>query len=111
MKSDSQLSKEPSLPTSRDSAGALQKSSRREFLTQAVAAPVLMGAVSALAKEDRYKTAIASPDGRIKFQLVLNPTRLSYIVTFNDRKAVDWSRLAISIDGTDITNLVSFGKV
>src|SRR5262249_817207 len=111
MKSDSQLSKAPSLPTSRDSAGALQKSSRREFLTQAVAAPVLIGAVSALAKEDPYKTAIASPDRRIKFQLVLNPVRLSYIVTFNDRKAVDWSRLAISIDGTDITNLVSFGKV
>ena len=85
--------------------------SRRDFLTQAVAAPALIGGLSVLANAASREIVIPSPNGRIQFHLSPNPVRLSYFVSFNNQKAVDWSILAISLDGTDISNLVSFGKV
>ena len=86
--------------------------SRREFLSSVVVAPAFVAGLSALtnaAATDGLE--IASPNGRIQFHLSADPARLRYFVSFNNQKAVDWSILAISIDATDISNLVNFGKV
>lgn len=84
--------------------------SRRDFIAAAVAAPALMATLrTTTAAADGF--TIVSPNRRIEFHLSPDPTRLRYSATLNHRKAVDWSILAISLDGTDISNLISFGKV
>lgn len=100
---------ESKAPSARRSASALQ--SRREFLTQAVIAPVVIAGLSPIKAAVPGETIIRSPNGRIQFLLSRDPTQFHYLVTLNNQKAVDWSTLAISIDGTDISNLRSFGKI
>lgn len=85
--------------------------SRRQFLTCAVAAPAFIAGLSAINYAAEDGITIASPDGRIQFFLSGDPTHFAYLVTVNNQKAIDWSRLAISIDGADITGLRNFGKV
>ena len=84
--------------------------SRRDFLAATIAAPALIAALRA-ADATANGITVSSPNRRIQFHLSPDPTQLRYSVTFNNRKVIDWSRLAIGIDGTDITNLVSFRDV
>ncbi len=90
---------------------AEQDYSRREFLTQAIVAPIAIAGLRPPIRAADRETIINSPNGRIQFFLSGDPTRFAYRVMVNNQKAVDWSRLAISIDGTDITGLRTFGKV
>jgi alpha-glucosidase len=85
--------------------------SRREFLTQAAIAPVVIAGFAPMMFAQYDGTKIKSPNGQIQFFLSGDPTRFAYLVTVNNQKAVDWSRLAITIDGSDITHLRTFGKV
>jgi alpha-glucosidase len=83
--------------------------SRRDFIACAIAAPALIAILQNVEAAGDGIT-IVSPNRRIQFFLSPDPT-LRYVVTLNGKTAVDWSRLAISLDGKDITNLVSLGKV
>ena len=96
-------------PSSLRSAGALQ--SRREFLSQAVIAPAVIGGLASLTVGQHGGTRINSPNGQIQFFLSGDPNGFDYLITLNNQKAIDWSKLAISIDGVDITHVRTFGKV
>jgi alpha-glucosidase len=100
---------ESQAPSPLRSAGALQ--SRREFLTQAVIAPAVIAGLAPAMVAQSDGTRINSPNGHIQFFLSGDPRRFAYSVTVNDQKAVDWSRLAITIDGIDITHPRTFAKV
>jgi alpha-glucosidase len=103
-------SKAPSLPTRRDSGGALQ-TSRRDFLSQAIAAPAVIATVSSIARADWTQTTIASPNGRIQFHLSPDPAKLRYFITLDNRKAIDWSILSMVVDGTVITDQADIRKI
>lgn len=92
------------------SAGVLQ-TSRREFLSRAVATPAVIAAVSAITRADWTQTTIASPNGRIQFHFAPDPGKLRYYITLDNRKAIDWSILSISVDGTDITDRADIRKI
>jgi alpha-glucosidase len=96
-------------PSPTRSARAVQ--SRREFITQAVIAPAVIAGLAPIVLPHQGETKINSPNGRIQFFLSGDPTRFAYLITVNNRKAVDWSRLAITIDGVDISHLRNFGKI
>jgi len=84
--------------------------SRRDFIAAAIAGPALIASLRT-ADAAANGITIVSPNRRIQFYLSLDPTRLRYFATLNHRKAIDWSIMAISLGGTDISNLISFGKV
>src|SRR6516162_4691003 len=96
-------------PSSLRSAGALQN--RREFLAQAVVAPAVIAGISTITSAAVGQIIIDSPNGRIKFHLAPHQDRLRYFVTLSNQRAIDWSTLQISIDGTDITQLSKIDKI
>jgi alpha-glucosidase len=99
------------LPASRNSDGLLENVSRREFLTQAVAAPVVIAGVSAITKAIAGETIIASPNRRIRFNLSSDPARVRYFITLNNQPAIDSSIFSFLLDGIDLTSEVAFGKI
>jgi alpha-glucosidase len=52
---------------------------------------------------------VASPDGSVQFQLRAADGRLKYSVTFRGRPVIESSPLAVSVDGTDLTDGVELG--
>jgi alpha-glucosidase len=88
--------------------------SRREFLSTALAAPILTielsGELSAAFQPDSI--SVASPDGRVRFDILLRErSRLSYRVTFRKKMVIDASALGIVIDGVDLCQGAEAGKV
>src|SRR5262245_51943588 len=88
--------------------------SRREFLSTALAAPILTielpGKLSAPFQPDSI--SVASPDGKVRFDILLRErSRLSYRVTFKNRAVIDASALGIVIDGVDLCQDAEAGKV
>jgi alpha-glucosidase len=56
--------------------------------------------------------SIASPDGKVKFQiLLLERSQLSYRVTFKNRPVIENSQLGIIVDGVDLGQGVEAGRV
>ena len=88
-----------------------QKHSRRDFLSQAVIAPVVLAGLASMTVAESGETKVASPNGHIQFFLSGDPTHFGYLVAVNNQKAIDWSRIAITIDGIDISHARTFGKI
>ncbi|MEK6281916.1 MAG: glycoside hydrolase family 97 N-terminal domain-containing protein [Acidobacteriota bacterium] len=83
--------------------------SRRVFLSAALAAPVIVAGLPAALRANDVK--ISSPKGNVQFQLVRDPTQLSYQVMFNNKPVIDLARLGIIIDGVDLGQNAEVGKV
>jgi alpha-glucosidase len=83
--------------------------SRREFLSTALAAPILAAELSSSFQSNDVR--VASPDGKIRFELLLREqSRLSYRVTFRNRVVIEASSLGIIIDGVDLGAGAEIGK-
>lgn len=83
--------------------------SRRAFLSAALAAPVIVAGLPATFRANDVK--VSSPNGKVQFQLVRDPTQLSYRVTFKDYPVIDPSQLGIIIDDDDLGKNAGVGKV
>ncbi|MBO0725584.1 MAG: glycoside hydrolase family 97 N-terminal domain-containing protein, partial [Blastocatellia bacterium] len=87
-----------------------RRRSRREFLSTALAAPILATELSSSFQPDNI--SVISPDGGIRFDLLLRgQSRLSYRVTFRNRAVIEDSPLGIVIDGVDLCRGVEAGRV
>ena len=87
-----------------------RRCSRRRFLSTALAAPILATELSAPFQSNDI--IVASPDGKIRFELLpREQARLSYRVTFRNRAVIEASPLGIVIDGVDLGRGVEVGKV
>src|SRR5215468_2530709 len=83
--------------------------SRREFLSTALAAPILVTELSSLFQPNDVQ--VTSPDGRLRFELLpREQSRLSYRVTFKNRGVIEASSLGNVIDGVDLGQGVEIGK-
>src|SRR5437764_1006452 len=85
--------------------------SRRDFIVSAVAAPAMIVTNSAFGQRRWERTTIASPNGRIQFNFSPDPRRLRYFATLDNKKVIDWSMLAMSVDGTDISEEAIIGPI
>jgi Glycosyl-hydrolase 97 N-terminal len=84
--------------------------SRREFLSTALAAPILATEFSSSFQPRNLR--VASPDGNVRFEILLREhARLSYRVTFGNRVVIEDSPLGIVIDGVDLCRGVVAGKI
>ena len=83
--------------------------SRRDFLTQAVVAPVVIAGLSTITKA--VSEIIASPDRRIKFHFHPDVAQLRYFITIDNQRAIDWSVLSMTIEGEAITDEPTVQKV
>src|SRR5438552_7065117 len=89
-------------PSPLRSAGALQNSlSRRNFLSAAVAAPVLLG-VLRNAKAAGEVISFKSPNSELQIVLFTTGPQLRYRITRADRSIIELSQLAILVDGIDL---------
>lgn len=87
--------------------------SRREFLSTALAAPILATELSSSfqSKNQSKNIIVASPDGRIRFELLpREQAQLSYRVTFRNKAVIEDSPLGIDIGGVDLCRGVEIGK-
>ncbi len=83
--------------------------SRREFLSAALAAPIFAAEISSPFQPNNI--SVASPDGKIRFELSPREQgRLSYRVTFRDRAVIEASPLGMVIDGVDLCQSAEIGK-
>src|SRR5262245_1646910 len=86
-----------------------RRRSRREFLSTALAAPILVTELSSPFQSNNI--SVASPDGRIRFELLpREQAQLSYRVTFRNRAVIEDSPLGIDIGGIDLCRGVEIGK-
>lgn len=54
---------------------------------------------------------VASPDGRVRFEVLLrDQAQLSYQVTFRNKPVIETSPMSISLDEVDLGQGVEFGK-
>jgi len=86
-----------------------RRRSRREFLSTALAAPILAPELSSLFQSKDI--SVASPDGRIRFELLpREQEQLSYRVAFRNRAVIEDSAIGIDIGGIDLCRGVEIGK-
>src|SRR5258708_30914585 len=52
---------------------------------------------------------VSSPDGSVQIQVLASGGRLTYAVTFKGRPVIVSSPLAVSVDGTDLTDGAELG--
>ena len=90
--------------------GAETICSRRTFLATAVAAPVIVAQLPELASALSEPVRIASPDGRLEFQLLSDQPGLRYRVAFNGKDVINPSRLGIRLNGIDLGDAVKLEK-
>src|SRR5215510_5807140 len=84
--------------------------SRREFLSTALAAPILATELSPSFQPNNI--SVAGPDGKVRFDILLRgQSRLSYRVTFGNGVVIEASPLGITIDGVDLCHGVEAVKV
>ena len=97
-------SKALSLPTRRDSAGALQRNnySRRDFLAATIAASVLISNPGAAQGAGEVIT-FASPNGQLRFVLFAAGPQLRYRLIRQTRNIIELSQLGIVVDGVDLS--------
>lgn len=81
-------------------ANALQ--SRREFLATAIAAPVLIANLRTARASTPRSISVASPNGRVRFLLLSDGSRLRYRVDLNDLPVIDTSDLGIIVNGLEL---------
>lgn len=93
-----------------DSGGALQ-TSRREFLAGAIAAPLLIAALPAIADAAAGEITIASPHNRIRFYLFHDRNQLRYRITIDGREAIAASPISMSVDGFELSRDSSVDRV
>jgi alpha-glucosidase len=87
-----------------------RRRSRREFLSTALAAPILAKEFSSSFQPGNVR--VSSPDGRAQFEIRLRgQPRLSYRVTFRNRVVIEDSPLGIVIDGVDLCRGAAADKV
>src|SRR5262245_1891980 len=86
--------------------------SRREFLSTALAAPILATELSSsFQSKQSNNISVASPDGRIRFELLpREQAQLNYRVTFRKKTVIEDSPLGIDIGGVDLCRGVEIGK-
>jgi alpha-glucosidase len=77
--------------------------SRRDFLTQAVAAPAIVAGLSAITDASARENIIASPNGRIRFHLANDGSQLSFRATLNNREVIESSRLHFRLNTIGLT--------
>jgi alpha-glucosidase len=102
----------------------LRHYSRRTFLSTALAAPILAGSFpldlranspqlfsafspAAFAKDVR----ITSPDGKVKFEVVNDQSRLQYRLTMREMPVIETSSFGMKIDQVDLSQDVAIGQV
>ena len=89
-------------PSPLRSAGAFQNSlSRRDFISTALAAPVLLGALRN-ARAAGEVISFQSPNSELQFVLFTTGPQLRYRITRAGRSIVELSQLAFLIDGADL---------
>jgi len=81
--------------------------SRRRFVTSVLASPILVTRLAAAVQNVR---SVTSPDKRIKFDLLLDKSRLLYRVTFKKSTVIEDSHPGIAVDGTDLCVDCEIGK-
>jgi alpha-glucosidase len=87
-----------------------RRRSRRDFLSTALAAPILATELSSSFQPNNIR--VTSPDGGIRFEILLREqSRLSYRVTFRNKTVIEASPLGIVIDGVDLCRGVQTGGV
>src|SRR5215475_11258961 len=87
-----------------------RRRSRREFLSTALATPILAAEISSSFRPNGV--SVISPDGRIRFDILLRgQSRLSYRVTFRNRAVIEDSPLGIVIDGVDLCRGMEASRV
>jgi hypothetical protein len=89
-------------------ASSVNSGSRRAFLAATLAAPLWATEVSAARQTAGLK--VASPDGKVEFQLLPQPARLSYRVSFKNQPVIEASPFGFSIDGVELTQGVEVGQ-
>ncbi len=83
--------------------------SRREFLSAALATPVI---VAGLPATFRTNVKVSSPNGNVQFQLItVDPKQLSYQVTFKNNPVIQLAHIGIIIDDVDLGKNAEVGKV
>ena len=80
---------------------------RREFIATALVAPVL----ARLGQAHTGTARVSSPNGAIDLQLSADSGRLTYSVTFRGRPVIESSPLGILVDGANLGEEVTLGKV
>src|SRR5262245_26667987 len=86
-----------------------RRQSRREFLSTALSAPILVTELSSSFQSNNI--SVASPDGRIRFELLpREQAQLSYRVMFRNRAVIESSTCGIDIGGVDLCRGVEIGK-
>ena len=115
---DSRISNRDSIegskaPSSLRSAGALQNTnfSRRDFLSTAIGAPVIIASWPAMAAAAVNEITVASPDGKVKFHLLPDQAQLRYRVALRNRTVIENSALGIVVDGVELGRGVLPGKI
>jgi alpha-glucosidase len=89
-------------PSPLRSAGALQISlTRRDFISTALAAPVLLGAFR-IAEAAGEAITFKSPNSELEFVLFTTGPELRYRINRAGRSIVELSRLAFLVDGVDL---------
>ena len=85
--------------------------SRRDFLSQAVAAPAAIAALASIAYASAPETIITSPNGRIRFHLTDADSELRFRATLNNRDVIESSRLFVSLDTTALMTETRITKI
>ena len=88
-----------------------KRRSRREFIKQAVSVTGMIALGSANIRADLTQITLASPNGQIHFELVPDSQKLRYLITLDNRRAIDWSKLSMIVDGVVITDRADIRKV
>ena len=84
--------------------------SRRDFLSTAVAAPVLLGALRN-AKAAGEVISFKSPNSEVQFVLHTTGPQLRYRITRADRSVIELSELAFLLDGIDLGRDSTISKI
>ncbi|HEX6184687.1 MAG TPA: glycoside hydrolase family 97 catalytic domain-containing protein [Pyrinomonadaceae bacterium] len=84
---------------------------RRDFLSAAAAAPLLAVNLTSVARA-AADVKVSSPNGRVRFELLGRPgPRLGFKVTLAGAAVVDLSPLVMLVDGVDLCEGASVGRV
>jgi len=86
------------------------ETSRRDFLSTALAAPVLLGALRN-AKAAGEVISFKSPNSELQLVLFTAGPQLRYRITRRERPVVDLSQLAFLVDGTDLCRESTISKI
>src|SRR5438874_7814978 len=84
--------------------------SRRRFLAAAIAAPFVVTGVSFANSVNGAPVTVSSPNGLIRFR-ISQGKQISYQVQFKKKPAVEFSKLGIVVDGTDLGQDAAIGRI